>query len=141
MKAACRTLGRISAIRLFPSGLPTTRTSQQVVTAFLKATNSVAHRWIESRKGILVLAMIPFDSASGAIYVYDRQRDTWYMLSFEEMDSFFTLELFKEIYREYRLHEYMIQPGLVLNLLDADKKAEKEVPLPVENFLLAPAAA
>lgn len=141
MKAAQRTLGRISAVRLFPSGLPSTRTSQQVVTSFLNATESVAHRWIESRKGILVLAMVPFDSASGAIYVYDRQRDMWYMLSFEEMDSLFTLELFKQIYKEYRLHEYMIQPGLVLNLLDADKKAEKEVPLPVENFLLAPAAA
>jgi hypothetical protein len=132
MKSAQRSLGRISAIRLFPSGLPNSRTSQQIVTSFLNSTDSVAHRWIESRKGILVLAMVPFDSASGAIYLYDRQRDIWYMLSFEAMDSCFTLELFKEVSKEYRLHEYMIQPGLLLNLLDPDQRPAKAPEEPTE---------
>ena len=111
-------LGKISALRLFASGLGAGNKPRKVVTAFLEKTESVAHRWIESRKGILVLAMVPYDSASGAIYVYDRERDMWYMLSFAAMDSEFTVELFKQAYSEYRLHEYMTQPGLVLNLID-----------------------
>ena len=127
MKTLQRSLGRISALTLFPSGLEVGSKSQRVVDAFLDQTNSVARRWIESRKGILVLAMVPYNSASGAIYVYDRQRDQWYMLSFEAMDCEFTVELFKQVYDEYNLSEYMIQPGLVLNLLETS--VETDVPV------------
>jgi MoxR-like ATPase len=60
------------------------------------------------------------------------QLSIWYMLSFEAMDSCFTLELFKEVSKEYRLHEYMIQPGLLLNLLDPDQRPAKAPEEPTE---------
>jgi len=123
MKSSERSVGKISALKLFTSGLGVGAKSQRVVSAFLNKTESVAHRWIESRKGILVLAMVPYNPASGAIYVYDRERDTWYMLSFGVMDSEFTVDLFEQVYSEYRLSEYMIRPGLVLNLLEEPTEA------------------
>ena len=59
---------------------------EEIVTAFLGLGEAIATRWIETRKGVLLLQMVPDDGASGAIYVFDRQHEQWYMLSFEECD-------------------------------------------------------
>jgi len=126
MKSSTCSLGKISALKLFASGLGVGCKSHRVVTAFLNQTESVAHRWIESRRGILVLAMVPYNPASGAIYVYDRSIDLWYMLSFEAMDSQFTDDLFNQVCDEYNLAEYMIQPDRVLNLLEKPSEAQVE---------------
>ena len=113
-----RSLGKMSASELFRSGLPSTRTRRQVVASFLKAAEGVAHRWIDTRKGTLLLQMAPYQPASGQIYVYDRQRDMWYLLEFEVPLSGFDVELFEHVYREYKLLAYVEQPGLLQNLLD-----------------------
>jgi hypothetical protein len=76
------------------------------------------HRWIDTRKGTLLLQMAPYQPASGQIYIYDRQRDMWYLLEFEVPLIGFNVELFKHVYREYKLLAYVEQPGLVQNLLD-----------------------
>ena len=57
------------------------------------------------------------DSVSGAIYVFDRQRDDWYMLSFEGCEDRFTSELFDRVFSEYKLFSYVEQPGLLLSQL------------------------
>jgi hypothetical protein len=113
-----RSLGKMSASELFRSGLPSTRTRRQVVASFLKAAEGVAHRWIDTRKGTLLLQMAPYQPASGQIYIYDRQRDMWYLLEFEVPLSGFNVELFEHVYREYKLLAYVEQPGLLQNLLD-----------------------
>jgi hypothetical protein len=113
-----RNLGRMSASELFRSGLPSTRTRRQVVASFLNAAEGVAHRWIDTRKGTLLLQMAPHQPASGEIYIYDRQRDMWYLLEFEVPLSGFNVELFERVYREYKLLAYVEQPGLLQNLLD-----------------------
>jgi hypothetical protein len=113
-----RSLGKMSASELFRSGLPSTRTRRQVVASFLKAAEGVAHRWIDTRKGTLLLQMAPYQPASGQIYIYDRQRDMWYMLDFEVARESFSLETFEQVYREYKLLAYVEQPGLLQNLLD-----------------------
>ena len=113
-----RSLGKMSASELFRSGLPSTRTRRQVVASFLKAAEGVAHRWIDTRKGTLLLQMAPYQPASGQIYIYDRQRDMWYMLDFEDPRESFSVETFEQVYREYKLLAYVEQPGLLQNLLD-----------------------
>ena len=122
-----RTFGRISASPLWSSGLPRSRTVREVVSTFLKASEGVALRWYDSRKGIMLLVNAPYESASGAIYVYDRQRDMWYMLNFSDViDTAFTAEAFEHAYKEYKLLNYVVQPGLLLNLLEIPE--EKQAP-------------
>jgi hypothetical protein len=55
----------------------------RVIKAFLGIGEAVAARWIQMPKAILLLQMAPENPASGAIYVYDRLRQDFYMLSFE----------------------------------------------------------
>jgi hypothetical protein len=62
--------------------------------------------------------MAPYRPASGEIYIYDRQRDMWYMLDFEDARESFSVETFEKVYREYKLLAYVEQPGLLQNLLD-----------------------
>jgi hypothetical protein len=119
-----RSFGRITASALWTSGLPQTRTVREVVFTFLKVSEGVALRWYDSRKGIMLLVNAPYQPASGAVYIYDRQRDMWYALHFESIDCTFTVELFEQAYKEYKLLNYVIQPGLLLNLLE--KKQAKE---------------
>jgi hypothetical protein len=61
---------------------------------------------------------LPYQPASGQIYIYDRQRDMWYMLDFEDARESFSTETFEQVYREYKLLAYVEQPGLLQNLLD-----------------------
>jgi hypothetical protein len=42
------------------------------VASFLKIAEGMAHRWIETRKGVLLLQMAPYQPDSGEIYIYDR---------------------------------------------------------------------
>jgi hypothetical protein len=90
-------------------------TIQQTVQAFLELGEAVATRWIQTRKGVMLLQMVPDNNASGAIYIFDRQRDDWYMLSFEGCEDRFTPDLFDRVFSEYKLFNYVDQPGLLLS--------------------------
>jgi hypothetical protein len=57
----------------------------------------------------------PDNGASGAIYVFDRQREQWYMLSFEGCEDQFTSEKFDRAFSEYDLFRLVEQPGLLLS--------------------------
>ena len=78
---------------------------------------AIATRWIQTAKGVLLLQMVPGDDASGAIYVFDRRRDQWYMLSFEECEDRFTSERFDCAFSEYDLFRLAAQPGLLMSEL------------------------
>jgi len=90
-------------------------TIDEIVAAFLQLGEAVAARWIETRKGVLLLQMVPDDGASGAIYIFDRQREQWFMLSFEECEDQFTPETFDRAFAEYDLFRLVEQPGLLLS--------------------------
>ena len=113
-----RSLGRMFASEMFPSGLPCTRGPRQVVASFLKIAEGVAHRWLETRKGVLLLQMAPYQPESGEIYIYDRLRDMWYLLSFESPLDGFSVDSFEKVYREYKLLAYVEQPGLLQNMVE-----------------------
>lgn len=87
---------------------------QQIVAAFLRIGEATAIRWIETSKGILLLQAAPENPASGAIYIFDRQREEWYLLSFEGCEDQFTSESFDRIYSEYQLFTYVEEPGRLL---------------------------
>ena len=75
----------------------------------------------------MLLVNAPYQPASGAIYLYDRQRDMWYMLHFSDViDTAFTADAFEHAYQEYKLLNYVVQPGLLLNLLETPE--EKQAP-------------
>lgn len=85
----------------------------RIINAFLGIGEAVAARWIQMPKAILLLQMAPENPASGAIYVYDRLRQDFYMLSFEGAEDTLTMEEFAELLPEYNLLRYAEQPALL----------------------------
>jgi hypothetical protein len=107
----------MSAYKMFSWRDQAAGSVEQTVAAFLEVGEAVATRWIQTAKGVLLLQMVPDNSASGAIYVFDRMRDDWYMLSFEGCEDQFTSEKFDRAFSEYDLFRLVEQPGLLLSEL------------------------
>ena len=110
-------LGKMSAYKMFNWRDRAAGSVDQTVAAFLEVGEAVATRWIQTAKGVLLLQMVPGNSASGAIYVFDRMRDDWYMLSFKGCEDQFTSEEFDRVFSEYKLFRLVEQPGLLLSQL------------------------
>lgn len=85
----------------------------RVIKVFLAIGEAIAARWIQMPNAIVLLQMVPGDPASGAIYVYDRQHQDFYMLSFEGADDNLSLEDFSQVLPEYNLLRYAEQPALL----------------------------
>ena len=86
---------------------------ERVIHEFLHIGEAVAARWIQMPKAVLLLQMAPENTASGAIYLYDRQRQEFYLLSFEGPDDDLTVEDFSQLLPEYNLLRYAEQPALL----------------------------
>jgi len=110
-------LGKMSAYKILDWQGRAASSIEQTVAAFLEVGEAIATRWIQTAKGVLLLQMVPGDDASGAIYVFDRRRDQWYMLSFEQCEDRFTSEKFDRRFTEYDLFRLVEQPGLVISEL------------------------
>ena len=91
----------------------------RVIHEFLKIGEAVAGRWIQMPKGVLFLQKAAEKPASGAIYVYDRQTQELYMLSFEGDDDHLTVDDFSELFIEYNLLRYAEQPSLLHTVLQS----------------------
>ena len=85
----------------------------RVIQAFLTIGEAIAARWIQMPKAVLLLQMAPENSASGAIYLYDRSAQEFYMISFDGADDSITIEEFLELLPEYGLLQYVEQPVLL----------------------------
>jgi len=110
-------LGKMSACKMFNGRDDAADSIEQTVAAFLALGDAIATRWIETRKGVLVLQMAPDNSESGAIYVFDRQREQWYWVTFDECECEFTSEKFDRAFSEYNLFRLVEQPNLLLTEL------------------------
>jgi hypothetical protein len=109
--------GKITAHRLFSVrdlrvGNPEPHV-ERIINVFLGIGEAVAVRWIQMPKAILLLQMAPENPASGAIYVYDRLHQDFYMLSFEGAEDTLTLEEFAGLISEYNLLRFAEQPALL----------------------------
>jgi hypothetical protein len=107
-------LGKMSAYKMFSWRDRAANSVEQTVATFLELGEAIATRWVQTAKGVLLLQMVPDNSESGAIYVFDRQREQWYMLSFEGCEDQFTSEKFDRAFSEYDLFRLVEQPGLLL---------------------------
>jgi hypothetical protein len=112
-----RSRGNITPYRLFSVrdlglGNPEPHVDR-VIQAFLRIGEAVAARWIQMPNAILLLQMVPDNPASGAIYVYDRLRQDFYLLSFEGAEDTLTVHDFSQLLPEYDLLRYAEEPGLL----------------------------
>ena len=110
-------LGKMSAYKILNWQDRAASSIEQTVAAFLEIGEAVATRWIQTAKGVLLLQMVPGDDASGAIYVFDRRREQWYMLSFEECEDQFTSKKFDCAFSEYDLLRLIQRPDLLMSEL------------------------
>lgn len=85
----------------------------QAITEFLKIGEAVAPRRIQMPKGVVFLQMAPDDPASGAIYVYDRRNQDFFLLGLDGPDDHLTLEDFDMALAEYNLLQYAEKPELL----------------------------
>ena len=58
---------------------------ESAVARLLEATEQPkVVRWIQFPAAVLVFLLVPNDPESGALYVYDRRRGTWFWIDFED---------------------------------------------------------
>ena len=93
-------LGKMSAYKMFNWQDRAASSVEQTVAAFLEIGEAIVTLWIQTARGVLLLQMVPENGASGAIYVFDRQREQWYMLSFEGCEVQFTSERFDRTFSD-----------------------------------------
>lgn len=99
----------LASLGLKDSGLFVDR----IIREFLTIGEAVAGRWIQMPHGILILQMVPGRQDSGAIYLYDRDQQVFYMVGFDGPDDNLTVEEFDELMAEYGLFGFVEQPSLV----------------------------
>lgn len=87
---------------------------QTAVASLLKATEHPdIGRWIEFPASLLLFLLIPGDPGSGAIYVLDRKKGTWYAIDFEdEQFGGYTTNQLEQLLRECSFLGLVEDPGL-----------------------------
>ena len=84
------------------------------VGALLKATENVEIvRWIELPASVLLFLLVPGDPDSGAVYVLDRKKGTWYSVDFEdEQFGGYSVSQLEMLLNECKLLDLIERPGL-----------------------------
>ena len=87
---------------------------QTAVTALLTATEQPEIvRWIEFPLALLLFLLVPGDPASGAVYILDRKKGTWYAVDFEdEQFGGYTTAHLERLLRECSFLTLVERPGL-----------------------------
>lgn len=91
---------------------------EHVVKVFLHIGEAMAARWIEMPRGILLLQSVPERPASGAIYLYDRERHIFFFVSFVDgRDDALTTAEFDELVAEYDLVSWTANPECLRTMM------------------------
>lgn len=110
--------GAVSFTPLFTTdeiGLRKDASVEHVVKAFLTIGEAIAARWIEMPRGILLLQTVPDQPASGAIYLYDRERHIFFFVHFVDgRDDTLTATEFDQLVGEYDLVSWTANPASLL---------------------------
>lgn len=108
--------GNMSIHRLFHAeeiGVSKEANFDRLVKVFVQISEGIATRWIQMPKGIVVLLMVPENPASGAIYIYDRVGQQFYLVCFDQgADDTLTVPQFEDLLGEYRLLDCVSNPRL-----------------------------
>lgn len=95
-------------------GLGENASVEHVVKVFLTVGEGMAARWIEMPKGVLLLQVVPNQPASGAIYLYDRERRIFFFVDFDEgRDDSFSPADFDGLMTEYNLVSWVANPSVI----------------------------
>jgi hypothetical protein len=84
----------------------------EIVSRFLSAAEGIAAHWVEYAKGLLLFVMAPGDDRSGAFYIYDRKRGSFWLL--EPVDGVFggySLAEMRQKIRDFRLLDFAQNPS------------------------------
>ena len=87
---------------------------QTSVAALIKvAENPEILRWIEFPHSLLLFLLVRGDPESGAVYVLDRKKGTWYSVDFEDQQfSGYSVEEFEMLLKECSFLDLVERPGL-----------------------------
>lgn len=88
---------------------------QSTVDALLQATEQPEIvRWIEFPASLLLFLLVPGDSASGAVYILNRKRGTWYAIDFEdEQFGGYSVGQLEQLIQECGFLDLVEHPGLL----------------------------
>ena len=87
---------------------------QVAITTLLRAADQPEiARWIEFPEVVLLFLFVPGDPESGAAYVLDRKKGTWYMVDFED-DQFsgYSVSQLDQLLRECRFLDLLERSAL-----------------------------
>jgi hypothetical protein len=111
----CQSRGAVSFTPLFTTddiGLRKDASVEHVVKVFLTVGEAIAARWIEMPRGILLLQTVPDQAASGAIYLYDRERRIFFFVDFVSgRNDALTATEFDQLVAEYDLVWWTANPA------------------------------
>ena len=84
------------------------------VAALIKVTENVEIvRWIELPASVLLFLLVPGDRDSGAVYVLDRKKGTWYTVDFEdEQFGGYRVVQLDSLLNDCKLLDLIERPGL-----------------------------
>jgi hypothetical protein len=73
-------------------------------------------KWLQFPKALFVFLVVPGDPESGAFYVFDRRKEVWYWVDFEdERFGGYTVSDFDHLVRECRFLDIVERPDLLHN--------------------------
>ena len=87
---------------------------QCAMAALVKVTETVEIvRWIEFPASVLLFLLVPGDPDSGAVYVLDRKKGTWYAVDFEdEQFGGYSVSQLEMLLRDCNFLDLVERPGL-----------------------------
>jgi len=87
---------------------------QSVMAALVKVTETVEIvRWIEFPASVLLFLLVPGDPDSGAVYVLDRKKGTWYAVDFEdEQFGGYSVTQLEMLLKDCNFLDLIERPGL-----------------------------
>jgi len=84
-----------------------------IATLIKVAENVEIVRWIELPTSVLLFLLVPGDPDSGAVYVLDRKKGTWYALDFEdEQFGGYSVSQLEELLNDCKFLDLIERPGL-----------------------------
>lgn len=86
---------------------------QTAIAPLLAATEQAEIvRWIEFPLALLVFLIVPGDPASGAVYILDRKKGTWYAVDFDdEQFGGYTIPQLDQLLRDCGFLTLVERPG------------------------------
>ena len=87
---------------------------QSAIAALVKITETVETvRWIEFPASVLLFLLVPGDPDSGAVYVLDRKKGTWYAVDFEdEQFGGYSVSQLEMLLKDCNFLDLIERPGL-----------------------------